>query len=93
MCEGIRDVGRAVRVTESASPATVQAGPTVTVKPRVSSQDEFPLTDVDLKSLTHQTVEKAHVSEVFLGETLAPLRSTEATDGGPSDNACRRVFI
>lgn len=82
-----------MRVTESANHAIAQAGQTVTEKPRVSSQDEFPLTDLDLKALTQQMVEKAHVFEVYLGETLAPLRSTEATNGGPSDNASRRGYI
>ena len=59
-------------VEETENTATIQAGGTVTVNPRQGSQDKAPWKDLDLVSITGQTVEAQHVFDVHLGETLAP---------------------
>ena len=59
-------------VEETANPATVQAGGTVTINPRQGTQDKSPWKDLDLTALTGQTVEAQHVFDVHLGETLSP---------------------
>ena len=59
-------------VEEAENPATVQAGQTVTVNPRRGSQDKEPWRSLDLAAITGQTIEKTHLFNVHLGETLAP---------------------
>ncbi len=59
-------------VEEAENTATIQAGGTVTVNPRLSSQDKVPWKDLDLTAITGQTVEASHIYNVHLGETLAP---------------------
>ena len=64
-------------VNETANTAIVQAGQTVTVNPRRGAQDKAPWKGLDLTALTGQTVEKAHLFEVHLGETIAPYVTLE----------------
>ena len=59
-------------VSETENPAIVQAGQTVTVKPRRGTHDKRPWRDLDLSDIAGQTVETQHVHEIHLGETLAP---------------------
>ena len=59
-------------VHETENPAIVRAGQTVTVNPRRGSQDKRPWRDLDLTAITQQTIEAAHLFEVYLGETVAP---------------------
>ena len=59
-------------VEETTNPAIVQAGQTVTVNPRRGSQDKEPWKNLDLAALSEQTVESAHVFDVYLGETIVP---------------------
>ena len=59
-------------VEETENPAIVQAGQTITVNPRRGSQDKSPWRDLDLTALTGQTIEKRHVYDVYLGETVVP---------------------
>ena len=59
-------------VEETENPTIVQAGQTVTVNPRRSSQDKEPWRSVDLTKITEQTIENEHVFDVYLGETVAP---------------------
>ena len=64
-------------VNETVNSATVQAAPTVTVNPRRGSQDKAPWKDMDLIAITGQTLEKRHVFNVHLGETVAPYVALE----------------
>ena len=59
-------------VNEIESPTIIQAGQTVTVNPRRGPHDKRPWRDLDLTAITGQTVEKAHVFDVHLGETVVP---------------------
>ena len=59
-------------VNEIIGTATVQAAPTVTVNPRMGSLDKAPWKNLDLTTITEQTVEKLHLFDVNLGETIAP---------------------
>ena len=59
-------------VHETENPAIVQASQTITVNPRRGSQDKRPWRDLDLTAITGQTIEKRHVHEVYLGETVVP---------------------
>ena len=59
-------------VHETENPAIVRAGQTVTVNPRRGSQDKKPWRDLDLTAVTQQTVEAAHLFDVYLGESVAP---------------------
>ena len=59
-------------VEEAENTAIVQAGQTITVKPRRSAQEKRPWRDLDLAAITGQAVETEHVFPVHLGETLAP---------------------
>ena len=59
-------------VNETENRAIVQAAPTVTVNPRKGSKDKSPWRDLDLTSITGQTVEDRHLFDVHLGETVAP---------------------
>ena len=64
-------------VNETANTAIVQAAPTVTVNPRRGAQDKPPWKDLDLTAITGQTVEKCHLFNVHLGETVAPYVTLE----------------
>ena len=64
-------------VNETANTAIVQAAPTVTVNPRRGNQDKVPWKDLDLTAITGQTVEKRHLFNVHLGETIAPYVALE----------------
>ena len=59
-------------VNETENTAIVQAAPTVTVNPRRGTQDKAPWKDLDLTTITGQTVEESHLFSVHLGETIAP---------------------
>ena len=59
-------------VEETENTAIIQAGQTITVKPRRSSNEKKPWKDLDHTALTDQTVERAHVFDVHLGETIVP---------------------
>ena len=64
-------------VNEAENTAIVQAAPTVTVNPRRGVQDKPPWKDLDLTAITGQTVEKRHLFDVHLGETVAPYVTLE----------------
>ena len=64
-------------VEETKNPAIVQAAPTVTVNPRRGNQDKAPWKDLDLNAIIGRTVEKAHLFDVHLGETIAPYVTLE----------------
>ena len=59
-------------VEETEGAAIIQAGQTITVNPRRGSQDKVPWKDLPLYELAGQTVEKAHLHDVHLGETVVP---------------------
>ena len=64
-------------VNETENTAIIQAGQTITVNPRRGSQDKAPWKDLDLTALSNQTVERNHLFDVHLGETLAPYVTLE----------------
>ena len=64
-------------VSETENTAIVQAAPTVTVNPRRGNQDKAPWKDLDLAVITGQTVEHAHLFNVYLGESIAPYVTLE----------------
>ena len=64
-------------INKTENTALVQAAPTVTVNPRRGSQDKTPWKDLDLTAITGQTVEKRHLFDVHLGETVAPYVTLE----------------
>ena len=64
-------------INETENTAIVQAAPTVTVNPRRGNQDKTPWKDLDLTAITGQTVEKRHLFDVHLGETVAPFVTLE----------------
>ncbi len=64
-------------VNETENTAIVQAGQTITVNPRRGSQDKEPWRSLDLTAITDQTIEKAHVFDVHLGETVVPYATLE----------------
>ena len=64
-------------VNETENTAIVQAAPTITVNPRRGSLDKAPWKDLDLTAITGQTVEKRHLFNVHLGETVAPYVALE----------------
>ena len=64
-------------VNETENPAIIQAGQTITVNPRRGSQDKAPWKDLDLTALSNQTIEKTHLFDVHLGETIAPYVTLE----------------
>ena len=64
-------------VSETENTAIVQAAPTVTVNPRRGNQDKAPWKDLDLTVITGQTVENAHLFNVYLGESIAPYVTLE----------------
>ena len=59
------------------NPAIIQAGGTVTVDPRRGPQDKAPWRDLDLTTITQQTIEESHVFDIHHGETLVPYGTTE----------------
>ena len=59
-------------VEETENPAIIRAGQTVTVNPRLGSQDKKPWNSLDLTAITGQTIEARHVFDVHLGETVVP---------------------
>ncbi len=64
-------------VNETENTAVVHAAPTVTVNPRRGAQDKAPWKDLDLTAITVQTVERKHLFDVHLGETVAPYVTLE----------------
>ncbi|MYC28465.1 MAG: DUF433 domain-containing protein [Chloroflexi bacterium] len=64
-------------VEEVENTAIVQAGQTVTVNPRRGGQDKAPWKKLDLTSITNQTIERDHLYDVHLGETIAPYVTLE----------------
>ena len=61
-------------VEEIESSAAVRAGvrKTITVNPRRGSNDNSPWKELDLTAITGQTIERSHVFDVHLGETVVP---------------------
>ncbi len=57
---------------EVASTTLVRAAQTVKVEPRRGRQDKAPWKKLDLTAITGQTIEKAHLFDVHLGETVVP---------------------
>ena len=64
-------------VNETENTAIVRAAQTVTVNPRRGSQDKAPWKNLDLTAITTQTVERHHLFDVHLGETVAPYITLE----------------
>ena len=64
-------------VNETENAAIVQAGQTITVNPRRGSQDKVPWRDLDLAAITEQTVERSHLYDLHLGETVVPYATLE----------------
>ena len=69
-------------IEETENPAVIQAGQTVTVNPRRGPYDKNPWRSLDLTPIIGQTIEKTHVFDVHLGETLAPYVTLRAPKGG-----------
>ena len=59
-------------VNETTNTAIVRAAQTITVNPRRGSKDHAPWKNLDLTPITSQTVERSHLFDVHLGETIAP---------------------
>ena len=59
-------------IEETESAAIIKAWETVTVNPRLGSQDKAPWKDLDLTAITGQTIESRHVFDTHLGETVVP---------------------
>ena len=64
-------------VNETENTAIIQAGQTVTVNPRRGGNDKAPWKDLDLTAINGQTIEKTHLFDVHLGETIAPYVTLE----------------
>ena len=64
-------------VHETENTAIIQAGQTITVNPRRGSQDKPPWRDLDLTAISQQTIERSHLFDVHLGETIAPYVTLE----------------
>ena len=64
-------------VNEVENPTILPAGQTVTVAPRLGSQDKKPWNKIDLSAITDQTIEEAHLFDVHLGETVVPYATLE----------------
>ena len=64
-------------VNETRNPATIRAGQTITVNPRRGGQDKAPWKHLDLTSITGQTIERSHLFNVHLGETVVPYATLE----------------
>ena len=59
-------------VEQIENPAIIQAGQTVTVNPRRGRYDKNPWRSLNLSTISGQTIEKSHMFDTHLGETLAP---------------------
>ena len=59
-------------VNETENPAIIHAGQTITVNPRRGSQDKEPWKELDLADISNQTIERRHLFNVHMGETVAP---------------------
>ena len=59
-------------IHETENPAIIQAGQTVTANPRRGTYDKEPWRSLDLSALTGQAIERQHVFDVHLGETVVP---------------------
>ena len=59
-------------VNEVENPAVIRARGTITVNPRRGPQDKPPWKTLDLSDISEQTIETAHVYDVYLGETIVP---------------------
>ena len=64
-------------VEEAENTGIVQAGQTVTVNPRRGPYDREPWRSLDLIVITSQTIERSHVFDVYLGETVVPYTARE----------------
>ena len=68
---------RLIFVEPTENPAVIQAGQTITVNPRRGSKDKRPWKTLDITVIEGQTVEKSHVFDVYLNETLVPYATLE----------------
>ena len=59
-------------VHQTENPAAIQAGQTITVNPRRGTYDKDPWRSLDLAGITGQAVERQHLCDVHLGESLVP---------------------
>ena len=59
-------------VEEAENPAVIQAGQTITVDPRRGPYDREPWRSLDLTAIADLTIERPHVFDVYLGETVVP---------------------
>ena len=59
-------------VHETENPAIIQAGQTITVSPRRGTYDKEPWRSLNLSTITGQAIERQHVFDVHLGETVVP---------------------
>ena len=59
-------------VNETENRAVIRAGQTITVNPRRGPYDKVPWKNLDLTSISEQTIETSHVYDVHLGETVVP---------------------
>ena len=59
-------------INEVESTTVFTAAQTVKVEPRRGSNDKAPWKTLDLTAITGQTIEKAHLFDVHLGETVVP---------------------
>ena len=64
-------------VEETENTTVIQAGGTITIKPRLGASDRAPWKNLDLKAITGQTIESAHVYDVYLNESLVPYATLE----------------
>ncbi len=64
-------------VEEIENTAIISAAQTITVRPRLGSNDKPPWNGLDLTSITGQTIENQHIFDVHLGETIAPYVTLE----------------
>ncbi len=62
-------------VEEVPNPATVSVGNTITTNPRRGVYDKEPWKSLDLTTVSGNTVEKEHLFDAHLGETLVPYAS------------------
>ena len=59
-------------VNETENTALIQLGQTITVNPRRGSQDKKPWKELDLATISGQTIESRHIFDIHLGETIVP---------------------
>ncbi len=59
-------------VNEAENPAIIKAANTIAVNPRRGVHDKAPWKSLDLDEITGQTIERDHVFDVHLGETVVP---------------------